>query len=261
MDHKEFALDLARRAGVIMKEYFHSGIEKEWKANNTPVTEADKKINQLVIDAVKKKFPDHGVIAEEGSHVKKSIYQWVCDPIDGTIPFSTAIPTCAFSLALVEDGMPILGVIYDPFMNRLFSAEKGKGAYMNDKKISVSQVTTLERGCVGLNGYKDFKMGDKTLNALELVKEIIREKTKIMSLWSIVYPGMLIATGDIPAVIGRGGNTWDYAALKILVEEAGGKVTDLQGNEQRYDQPVLGCLLTNGHLHDHILSLIQKSTQ
>lgn len=261
MEYKEFALDLAHQAGVIMKEYFSSGIEKEWKANNTPVTEADKKINQLVIDAIRKVFPTHGVIAEEGSDVRESTYQWVCDPIDGTIPFSTAIPTCAFSLALVEEGEPILGVIYDPFMNRMFTAEKGKGAYMNNKKISVSHEATLERGCVGLNGYKDFKIEDKTINAMELVNELVKEKTKIISLWSIVYPSMLIATGDIPAVIGRGGNVWDYAAIKILVEEAGGKVTDLLGKEQRYDRPVRGCLLTNGHLHDHMLEIIKRSIQ
>ncbi len=125
MNTKQFATDLAYQAGEIIKTDFTLGMKKEWKENETPLTAADNKVNQLVVDAVNKNFPDYGLITEEGgSHHQNAEYVWICDPIDGTIPFSHGIPTCVFSIALVHEGEPILAVIYDPFMDRLFYAEK-----------------------------------------------------------------------------------------------------------------------------------------
>jgi len=250
MEYKEFAIKLAKQAGKIIKDNFTSNMKKEWKSDNTPVTETDLKINQLVIDAVKKHFPTHSIIAEEGSYkVDNSEYSWVCDPVDGTIPFSHGIPTCAFSLALVKNGAPILGVIYDPFIDRLFFAEKGKGAFLNNKKIHVSTTSDFDKSLIGLTaGKKD---------SLEIFEKLTDLKARVVGHWSIVYPGMLVATGDLIATIGRKLSVWDVAALKIIVEEAGGKVTSLLGEEQRYDGEIKGCLITNGEVHNKIVETIK----
>src|SRR3989344_508119 len=184
MEYREFAIKLAKQAGKIIKDNFTSNMKKEWKSDNTPVTETDLKINQLVIDAVKKHFPTHSIIAEEGSYkVDNSEYSWVCDPVDGTIPFSHGIPTCAFSLALVKNGAPILGVIYDPFIDRLFFAEKNKHAFLNDKMIKVSDKKDLENSVIGMSSFSK-----KVANSPAIMEELVNKKARLLVLWSIVYP-------------------------------------------------------------------------
>ncbi len=254
MEYKECAIELAYKAGAIMKEYFSLSMKKEYKEDNTSITEADLKINQLVIDTIKKRFPKHNILAEEGSPPKqKSDYTWVCDPIDGTLPFSHGMPTCAFSLALVERGTPILGVVYDPFLERLFTAEKGKGAFVNGKKIRVSLDKTLEKNLIGMS----IGVSARFFNSLNAAGDFSKEKAKIISLFGVVYPGVLLASGQFIAVIAKE-SPWDVAAIKILVEEAGGKVTDLHGNDQRYDREIQGCVLTNGKVHNRILEIIKR---
>ncbi len=255
MDYKEFAINLAKEAGEIIKKNFKLGMKKEWKSDNTPVTETDFKINRLVIDSVKKHFPTHSVLAEEGNNLQDgSEYTWVCDPLDGTIPFSHGIPTCVFSLALVKNGEPILGVIYDPFMDRMFFAEKDKGTFLNGAKVSVSKKKDLEKSVIGAGVAKRDVFGVN--KAIFPLKE---EDAKVMNLLSICYMGMLVASGEFVAAIFSHTSAHDLAALKIIVEEAGGKVTDLFGKDQRYDRPIKGGLMSNGLVHKKILDIIEKS--
>src|SRR3989339_1842896 len=155
MKEKEFALLMAKKAGKIIKKNFAMGMEKEWKSDNTPVTVTDKAVNSLLIKESKRYFPKYGILGEEeNSIVGNEEYHWVCDPIDGTIPFSHGIPTCVFSLALVKDGVPVVAVVYDPFMDRLFTAEKGNGAKLNGKTIHVSPAKTLKNAVVGVRVWK-----------------------------------------------------------------------------------------------------------
>ncbi|MBI2888883.1 MAG: inositol monophosphatase [Candidatus Liptonbacteria bacterium] len=255
MDYKNFALELASEAGKIIKANFSLGMKKEWKADNTPLTETDLKINQLVIDAVKREFPGHSIIAEEGSDFSdKSEYVWVCDPVDGTIPFSHGIPTCVFSLALVRKGESILGVIYDPFLDRMFFAEKGEGATLNGVKISVSRATSLQNALVGLVWWKS----DKT--NLSKVDKIISDRgATLIDVKSIVYMDMLVANGEFVATLFPGTKPYDTAAGKIIIEEAGGKVTDLFGNEQRYDRDIKGHITSNGILHEELVNIVKAN--
>src|SRR5262249_33077928 len=148
-DFKDFAIDLAHQADAIAKRYFHTAFEVTRKADNSPVTIADTSINDLVIDSVRAAYPDHRVIGEEASLPKDGAeYSWICDPIDGTIPFSTGVPTFAFSLALVRDGIPILGVISAPIQDQLFVAEVDQGATLNGEKIHVDDRTEYETGTI-----------------------------------------------------------------------------------------------------------------
>ena len=255
MQPKEFAIDLAHQAGKIIRSNFTLSMKKEWKADGTPLTESDTIINQLVVDGVKKHFPDHGLIAEEGGSFNETAeYVWLCDPIDGTIPFSHGIPVCAFSLALVKNGQPILGVIYDPFIDRLFFAEQGQGATMNGQPIKVSEHANVNQGLVGLNSWPS-----ALYDFVTLFKTISDQGAKVINCCSIVYTGMLVASGDLIANVWPGSTPWDVAALKIIVEEAGGKVTDLYGHEQKYNQGVKGALITNGLLHKSMLDLLKSA--
>ena len=251
--YKEFALKLARTAGKMIKTDFHMGMSKEWKADNTPLTKTDLVINQLVIDSVKKTFPTHSVLAEEGNNLLDgSDYVWVCDPIDGTFPFSHGIPTCVFSLALVKKGEVILGVIYDPFMDRLFFAEKGKGVTLNSKKVRVSKANSLKNVIIGAGFSKK-----NLFNINEILLELKKQDVKLLNLLSITYMGMLVAGGELAATIFPHDVPHDTAALKVIVEEAGGKVTSILGKEQRYDKNINGHLISNGLLHNKLLKIIK----
>lgn len=125
MNHLDFAINLAKQAGPIIKNNFVLGMKKEIKQDKTPLTVTDLAINDLVNKAVAKMFPDHGLISEEGGFYSGQDYTWVCDPVDGTIPFSHGVPICMFMLGLMYKGQSILGVVYDPFMDKMYYAEKG----------------------------------------------------------------------------------------------------------------------------------------
>ncbi len=254
-EYKKLALSLARQAGDIMRANFELGMKKDWKEDKSPLTVTDVQINDLVIQEVKKNFPNHNILAEEDSSLSgKSEYTWVCDPIDGTIMFSHGIPICTFSLALAKGGVSVLGVAYDPFSDRLFTAEKGQGAFLNNKKIFVSTESKLDK-VVG--EYEMFKRAKYNINKVADHLTMVAE-AKLMRLCSVVYPSCLVATGDLGFAIFPGNTAHDMAAVKIIVEEAGGKVTDLFGQEQRYDQPINGCLVSNGVLHQELLNLIKR---
>jgi|SRR3989338_7530708 len=252
--YRNFALKIAKEAGKIMKEYFVVGMARQEKKDTSPVTEADLKINSLLIKEVVKLFPSHSVLGEEESNVVKgSEYVWVCDPVDGTIPYSLGLPISVFSLALVKNGEVLLGVTYDPFCDRLYSAEKGKGAYLNEKKIHVSNSTTLEKAKI------EYEMWNKSKYDLQpLVNELKKYNTFFMQFSSYVNPSVLVAAGEFTATIFPHTTPHDAAAVKIIVEEAGGKVTDIFGNEQRYDQPINGLLVSNGILHDQLVALAKQ---
>jgi myo-inositol-1(or 4)-monophosphatase len=249
------ALELAKKAGKLIKDNFHLGMKKEYKSDNSELTATDTAVNNLVINTIKNNFPTHSVLSEEGSFkVENSDYVWVCDPIDGTFPFSHGIPTCVFSLALTKKGVPILGVIYDPFIDRLFLAEKGKGAFLNNKKISVSDKKEIAHAAIGSS------MGGRKskLDIIELKNKIYDLNAKIIDLGSITYMGCLVCCGELDANIFTGKNPWDSAALKIIAEEAGAIVTSISGEEQLYDGDINGHLIANPALHKILLKLIKE---
>src|SRR3989344_220791 len=195
--YRNFALKIAKEAGKIMKEYFVVGMARKEKEDTSPVTEADLKINSLLIKKVSRLFPSHSVLGEEESNmIKGSEYVWVCDPIDGTVPYSLGLPISVFSLALVKNGEVILGVVYDPFCDRLYVAEKDKGAYLNDKKIHVLDASTLEKAKI------EYEMWNRSKYDLQpLVNELKKYNTFLMKFSSYVNPSVLVAAGGFSATI------------------------------------------------------------
>lgn len=251
----EFATQLAYQAGEIMLKHFQAGVAKEDKADGTPVTVADKAINTLVIKAVRQQFPNDGVLAEEESFTKDAPeYLWVCDPINGTIPYVFGLPVSKFSLALVKDGKSVIGVIYDPFMKRLYHAIKNKGAFVNNTKLSVSNAKTLKEG-----KYLSFANHTVPLyDAGELAREVNRRKLWNLILLCFTAEATLVASGQTIGCVMGYSTAHDLAAVKVIVEEAGGKVTDLLGNEQRYDRPINGGIISNGLVHQELVGLVQS---
>ncbi|MBI4089788.1 MAG: inositol monophosphatase [Candidatus Kerfeldbacteria bacterium] len=250
--YRDFAITLAKQAGAIMRQNFTLGMKREWKGDGTPLTATDTTINQLVLEAVKKEYPEHGVIAEEGNNYNEQAYVWVCDPIDGTIQFSHGLPNFTFCLALVRDGVSLLGVIYDPMLDRMMVAERGQGAFLNGQPAHVSKSTWTDRLLMTREGLRHTTKYDLD----EVMRTLAARKITMLQLYGSGYGGMLVALGELDGLISTGHDPWDYAAVKVIVEEAGGKVTDLFGHDPRWDKPVQGTLASNGILHDEILSVL-----
>jgi len=253
--YRDIACALARQAGDIMLKNIKLGMTKEWKEDNTPLTVSDTTINELVISTISKEFPDHAVLGEEGSHNLESDaqYTWVLDPIDGTIPFSHSVPIFAFSLALTENGVPILGVIYDPIMDRMVVAEKGAGTTLNGAPVRVSDATSVNQTLIEVQSWRGYH---RNLNSLK--NTLIEQGAQATTICSVVYAGMLVAIGEYGGVIFSGTKPWDAAAVAIVIEEAGGTTSDLDGNSQRYDQPMNGFVASNGKLQSTLLELVSS---
>jgi myo-inositol-1(or 4)-monophosphatase len=253
----KIAKEIAEESAEIALKYFGFETEKTWKSDNTPLTQADTEINSLVIQKIHSVYPEHSVAGEEESSRKEnSKYIWICDPIDGTMPFSCGLPTFTFSLALVDqsNGQPILGLVNDPVMKNMYWAYKGSGAYRNGKRICVSKDSHLKSTFLNIDGPTKGTYFSKEKTRLELSKK----GAKSMQLLSFVYGGIQVANGKFSGSIFFGPYAHDVAAVKIITEEAGGKVTDLLGKERRYDIDGAGAVVSNGILHDDILSMIKR---
>lgn len=252
-DYLNFAKDLALKSGALIRQNFASGMNKNWKSDNTPVTETDLAVNKLVIEEIAKAYPEHGVLGEEESKESDSEYTWVVDPVDGTVPFSHGLPISTFSLALTKEGESIVGVVYDPYQDRLFSASKGGGAFMNGDQISVSDKNTLDNALIDMEG----GLKTKVLEMQLVESELVSLGAHVTTLWSVILPTALVASGEFTATIFNNPKPEDGAAISLIVAEAGGKVTDLDGNEQKYNQPINGFVASNGHIHQQILDIIK----
>jgi fructose-1,6-bisphosphatase/inositol monophosphatase family enzyme len=247
-----FLIKLSQQASKIMLKYYSPlGITAELKDDMSPITKADMEINQMVIDQVKKNYPDYEILAEEiSTDYKNSKKLFVVDPLDGTFMFSIGSPNFAFSAAIVIDGISIAGVISNPLAKRTFIAEKNKGAYLieTNSKIKVSKKNDFDRAIIN-GGWNDTRE----------VEELHNLNAKTPEIYSVCEAGSLVALGGFDGCIFNSRNAHDIAAVKIIVEEAGGKVTDIHGNEQRYDQKLKGALITNGRLHNQLVKIIKKS--
>lgn len=255
-EYLEFAKALAKEAGDVMRKYFGQSPESELKEDDTIVTIADKEINSLVIQKVKSSYPDHDIDGEEESHRNDASHVWVCDPIDGTNPFAMELPVSVFSLALVIDGEPVIGVIYHPFTDKLYAAIKGHGATINGKSLSVSKTPLDATARLNFDWWPRAEY-----DILTPLKKLSAEKGFYMlSPGSTTHMAALVARGEFVASVfpGTKGKNVDIAAAKVIVEEAGGKVTDLFGNEQRYDGDIRGAISSNGLVHDELVRALKE---
>lgn len=257
MDKKifKFAKKMCRHAKKIFFKYFDTENNGgHYKVDNTIVTKADTEINEYLIKQVKKHFPDCSVDGEEVDY-GKSKKVWICDPVDGTAMYARHIQNAVFSLALVEDGVPTFGCILDPFVDKMYYAFKGEGAFINGKPTRVNEVgweymKTI--GQVDVWPYMDWDI-------VPCLKHLWKKSYPI-SIGSVAHACALVASGALayclfPATYEK---HVDVAAAKIIVEEAGGIVTDFDGNDQRYDTHINGVIMTNKVLNKDILDIVKK---
>jgi myo-inositol-1(or 4)-monophosphatase len=246
-EYLAFAQDLARQGGKLIKDNFGNNLEVELKADHTPVTQVDKQINQMVIEAIQKTYPEHGVLGEEASiGTGREELQWLCDPLDGTKAFIMGIPLSTFILGLSKAGQILLAVVYDPFQDNLYHAVKGKGAFCNSRPIHVNQ-DSLQSG-----GYLIVSE-----SSFQFAKPIAATGAQIEPLPGAGYRAMVLAAGRCSASLQGKADNHDVGPASLIVEEAGGKVTDLSGMALRYDQPLTnGIILSNDVCHDELVAIV-----
>lgn len=257
ISYKDFAVQFAYQAGEISRTNFLKTKNVEYKADNTMVTDTDKAINSLLIQEVQKHFPDHSIQGEEESLIKSNAsFTWICDPVDGTHPFVNSIPVFTFWMALLHNNEIILGVIYDPIMDRMYVAEKDKWAYCNNQPIHVSTQTDMHNNYIAMYAWARWR--SDRYDILDMQHELRKEWKKVRDAISIHYMGALTAAGNFMACIFAGKSNWDMAPISILVKEAWGKVTDFRWNPEDYSQPVKGQIASNGLIHDKLVEMVQK---
>lgn len=249
-----FAKELARTAGEMMRAAFGLHTNATWKEDNSPITETDIAINQLVIDGVQARFPDDGVLGEETSYRSERNRLWVVDPIDGTQPFAVGMPLSTFCLAFVVGGIPTIGVVYDPYQDRLFSAVIGGGAFINNEQIRVSSARYFEKNYVILSS----RMAGEWPTPGQVYDAISERQGKVFNLRSVVYGMMLVACGRAVASVAGYLHPWDIAAAQVILQEAGATVTDLRGQPLHYNNVANGFLATNGKVHEAMLAVVKK---
>lgn len=220
---------------------------------NDLVTEVDHASEKAIIDVIKKNYPDHNILTEESGEIfQESEYKWIIDPIDGTVNFAHHIPICCVSIGIEQKGQMILGAVYNPFMKELFIAEKGKGATLNDQPIRVSKKQRVEIACL-VTGFP-YTYLDAVNGPLDVFERLIRRGVPVRRLGSAAIDLCWTACGRFDGFYEHKLNAWDSAAGYLIVEEAGGKVTNLSGETYSPYQP--GCVATNGIIHDELIQWI-----
>jgi myo-inositol-1(or 4)-monophosphatase len=252
------AIAAARAAGEIMRNASSQVRQARHKGFRDLVTGADLAAQEAIVRIISKRYPDHGFLVEESlSSALDSSHVWIIDPLDGTTNYARGIPFYSTSIALYERGQPLLGVIYDPAREQLFSAGRGNGAYLSSpehppRPLRVSSTTELEAALVNF----DWSREESTRAAiLERVNRLAPLVMTLRTMGSAALSMAYLAAGWLDVYCHPNLAPWDVAAAAVIVAEAGGRVSTLDGSPWQVDKP--DCLMTNGHLHDLIWPLVR----
>lgn len=250
-DFLNAALEAANAAAEISRSYYDGNFTVTTKADLTPVTQADIECEQAIRDLLLQRFPEHGFYGEEtGQSQQDADYLWLVDPIDGTKAFVRQYPFFSTQIALMHKGEIVLGVSCGTLMSELAWAEKGRGAWLNDKPLQVSDIADPDRAAVSTGNLRSLAKSD---GWSRLGDELARaDRTRG---YGDFYHYHLLAAGKIEAVIESDVNILDIAALSIIVGEAGGVFTDLNGNPPGLE--TRSVLATNAALYDHYFAALQ----
>ena len=240
------ALEAAQKAEEVILRYYSDSINPELKADGTPVTIADTTAEKVIIETIQRRFPDHGFLGEEsGTTHSQSGYQWIIDPIDGTKNYIRNIPLFATQIALMKNDELILGISNSPVLKEVLYAERGEGAFLNDQQIHVSSVSEISEAMVCHGGLRWFSEKGILSNLCDLIDHSYRSRG-----FGDFYMYHLLASGRADIVIESDIKIWDIAALTVILEEAGGRATDLQG--KRVGKDTVSMVATNNVLHDSV---------
>ena len=251
----EVAKKIARAAGHVMRRYFEGNQSREIKADGTPLTVADTTINSMVIAELGLAFPEDGVIGEEESTATYGMgRRWICDPIDGTKAFTWGVPTAMFSLALVVDGVPKVGVCYEPMLDKMYSAIVGGDAVCNNTVLRVND-ESLEEGIVAIVASAEI-----IRHSAKFLQVLFDRKIQLAIFSGAVAKSVRVAEGRFVGYIdGEFVGPHDVAAAHVIVESAGGKISGLYGEKLDYSKQFKGVIISNGMVHDELKSLCTSS--
>lgn len=247
----DLAVEIALEAGEILKKGYGTLFKissKEGKHNL--VTEYDFISEKMIIKRILDKYPDHFILSEEkGKTGKKHIFKWVVDPLDGTVNFAHNIPFFAVSIGIMKDDEVFFGVVYSPMTNELFTARKGQGAFLNKKKIHVSSTSLLDKAILA-TGFP-YNIKEDPFYCIERFSKILHLGVPIRRMGVASLDLCYVASGRFDGFWEVGLMPWDCAAGNIIIEEAGGKVTDWKMGKYDIlqDMPILA---SNKHIHKQI---------
>jgi histidinol-phosphatase len=248
-DRYEAALDISHKASLHALKYFNESVTVEWKHDQSPVTIADRETEQQLRTSLQARFPNDAFLGEEyGELPGSSGYRWIIDPIDGTRSFVRGIPLWATLVGLEYKGEQIAGFAQVPALGHTYRALRGEGAYRNDKRLNVSAVDTLEKSMLFYSSVSWFIKAGRERQFLELAKRTERQRG-----FGDFYGFVLVAQGSGEVMAEHGVKAWDVAALKVLVEEAGGRFSDWEGTPTIHRPDVVA---SNGVLHEEALKLL-----
>ena len=245
-----------KEAGQILKKGFGTKIQVRLKGPVNPVTEIDLAAEKKIVSLIRKNYPNHRILTEESQpYPGDSRFRWIIDPLDGTTNYAHAIPLCCVSIGIEEAGKVILGGIFNPMIGELFFAEKGKGAYLNGKRIQVSKTEKLIDSLL-VTGFP-YDRQKKADYYLKFFGGLMRETLGIRRLGAAAMDLSYVACGRFDAFWELNLQPWDVAAGVLLVQEAGGKVTNFEGEAFAVDRP-LQLLSSNGRIHPQVLSIFKS---
>jgi histidinol phosphatase-like enzyme (inositol monophosphatase family) len=233
----EFLKRMASEAGGLALDYQRKGVSAEIKEDDSPVTAADKACEKLLVQAVNREFPDDGILGEEGAEKEsKSGRRWIIDPIDGTRDYVRGLPLWAVLIGLEQDGEVVAGVAYSPAQNLLCWASKGGGAFANGQPAHVSTITEPSQAVLCFNGFHKANVPAMGQSLLDWVS----------TFWAVrglggAVDAMLVAMGKADVWVEPNAKPWDFAPLKIIVEEAGGRFSSFNGENTIYGGSGYAC--------------------
>jgi len=256
------AVEAAQRAGQAIVERYPASHNLVFKGYRDIVTDADTAAEAIILDLIRARFPDHAIISEEAGgpqdeagrkHPLDEGYTWIVDPLDGTTNYAHHVPVFSVSIGVLKDGEPLVGVVYDPLRKHTFVAQRGEGARLDGERINVSRGSRLDRAVVGLDWGHSDEVREQVLDRLQPVA--MRCGT-VRALGSAALALAYVAAGRLDAYFNLALKPWDTAAGALLVIEAGGRCTTLEGGPYRVGSP--GCLATNGRVHAGLLAVIEE---
>lgn len=239
----------------ILKKYYAHDFSVRYKGDIDPVTTADTKTENFIINALRKKFPDIAFLCEEScpKDLRDDTF-WILDPLDGTVNFVHRCPIFSTSLALYHEGEILLGFINDVMRNELFWAIKDRGAFLNKERIKVSETTELNRSLL-VTGFP-YYIKEKHERVIKNFKNLVLKAQGIRRLGSAALDMAWVAAGRFDGFWEEGLSPWDVAAGTVIVEEAGGKVSDFLGENNHLFGKML--VATNGHIHENVIKILTK---
>jgi histidinol phosphatase-like enzyme (inositol monophosphatase family) len=245
----EFAIQAVRAAGDSTLAHFRNRVGWELKGDSSPVTVADQEAEQLLRDALAKEFPGEAILGEEQGLTGEGTTRWIIDPIDGTKSFVSGVPLYATLLAYEVDGVPELGVCYFPALGEILYAERGAGAFFNGEPCKVSERGSVAGSILACGGPLSMIKHNRWNGFAKLSETTLSSRT-----WSDAYGHALVATGRVDAMLDPVVSRWDLSAIRVIIEEAGGKFSDFSGGDpfERGDFG-LEAVSSNGLIHSEVL--------